>query len=138
LMVPMARILVVGVVFIAAPCASAELKPTRQPVIANAAAETISCYLPSVGRSGDRVNSLGEHRLQGSRTATTIASSSMKGQPRLSFLGACREISDGLTLLPLRGRFLVDPVAPSEGFTGLVIARVGPHSATRGARNAEF
>src|SRR5215470_5359472 len=40
LMVPMARILVVGVVFIAAPCAFAELKPTRQPISANAAAET--------------------------------------------------------------------------------------------------
>src|SRR5258707_1790527 len=39
-MVPMARILVVGVVFIAAPCAFAELKPTRQPTSANAAAET--------------------------------------------------------------------------------------------------
>src|SRR5262245_35117855 len=39
-MVPMARILVVGVVFIAAPCAFAELKPTRQPISANAAAET--------------------------------------------------------------------------------------------------
>jgi hypothetical protein len=33
----MARILVVGVVFIAAPCAFAELKPTRQPISANAA-----------------------------------------------------------------------------------------------------
>src|SRR5258708_27748997 len=40
LMVPMARILAVGVVFIAAPCAFAELKPTRQPISANAAAET--------------------------------------------------------------------------------------------------
>src|SRR5262249_34075189 len=40
LMVPMARILVVGVVFIAAPCAFADLKPTRQLIIANAAAET--------------------------------------------------------------------------------------------------
>src|SRR5262245_43069077 len=39
-MVPMARILVVGVVFIAAPCEFAELKPTRQPISANAAAET--------------------------------------------------------------------------------------------------
>src|SRR5580704_10956377 len=37
-MVPMARILVVGVVFIAAPCAFAELKPKRQPVSASAAA----------------------------------------------------------------------------------------------------
>src|SRR6516164_7874214 len=40
LMVPMARILVVGVVFIAAPCAFAEFKPTRHPISANAAAET--------------------------------------------------------------------------------------------------
>src|SRR5215470_8658314 len=38
LMVPMARILVVGVVFMAAPCAFAELKPTRQPISASAAA----------------------------------------------------------------------------------------------------
>jgi hypothetical protein len=30
----------------------------------------ISCYLPSVCRSGDRVNPLGEHRLQGSQRAT--------------------------------------------------------------------
>ena len=29
---------------------------------------------------------------------------------RLGFLGACREISDGLTLLPLRDSLLVDPV----------------------------
>src|SRR5215468_3291493 len=34
---------------------------------------------------------------------------------RLGFLGACREISDGLTLLPLRDSLLVDPVAPGEG-----------------------
>ena len=32
----------------------------------------ISCYLPSVCRSGDRVNPLGEHRLQGSRIATIM------------------------------------------------------------------
>src|ERR1700741_2044510 len=56
LMVPMARILVVGVVFIAAPCAFAEWKPTRQPITANAAAETIFMLLPSVCRSDDRVN----------------------------------------------------------------------------------
>ena len=36
----------------------------------------ISCYLPSVCRSGDGVSPLGEHRLQGSRIATIIASSS--------------------------------------------------------------
>src|SRR5262245_24439660 len=66
-MVPMARILVVGVVFIAAPCPFAELKPTKQLISANAAAETNFMYLPSVRRSGDRVNPLGEHRLQGSR-----------------------------------------------------------------------
>jgi hypothetical protein len=35
---------------------------------------------------------------------------------RLGFLGACREISDGLTLLPLRDSLLVDPVALSGGF----------------------
>jgi hypothetical protein len=45
--------------------------------------------------------------------------------------GACREISDGLTLLPLRDSLLVDPVALSEGFMGLVIVMVVPHSATR-------
>ena len=50
---------------------------------------------------------------------------------RLGFLGACREISDGLTLLPPRGSLLVDPVALSEGFMGLVIVRVVPHSAIR-------
>jgi hypothetical protein len=44
---------------------------------------------------------------------------------------SCREISDGLTLLPLRDSLLVDPVALSEGFMGLVIVRVVPHSATR-------
>ncbi len=32
----------------------------------------ISCYLPSVCRSGDRVNPLGEHRLQGNRMATIM------------------------------------------------------------------
>jgi hypothetical protein len=32
----------------------------------------ISCYLPSVCRSGDRANLLGEHRLQGSRIATIM------------------------------------------------------------------
>src|SRR6266403_2520074 len=91
----------------------------------------ISCYLPSVCRSGDRVNPLGEHPLQGSRTATIIASSFDGKDSRLGFLGACREISDGLTLLPLRDSLLVDPVALSEGFMGLVIVRVVPHSATR-------
>ena len=41
------------------------------------------------------------------------------------------QISDDLTLLPLRDSLLVDPVALSEGFMGLVIVRVVPHSATR-------
>src|SRR5262249_8259990 len=58
LMVPMARILVVGVVFIAAPYAFAELKPTRQPISEMRRQKRISCYLPSVCRSGDRVNPL--------------------------------------------------------------------------------
>jgi hypothetical protein len=79
------------------------------------------CYLPSVCRSGDRVNPLGEHRLQGSRIATIIASSSMERQSTwLGFLGACREISDGLTLLALRDSLLVDPVALSEGSQALL------------------
>src|SRR6202042_1426854 len=58
LMVPMARILVVGVVFIAAPCAFAELKPTRQPISANAAAETNFMSSPlcvSLRRPGEPV-----------------------------------------------------------------------------------
>src|SRR5260370_19478180 len=52
----MARILVVGVVFIAAPCAFAELKPTRQPINANAAAETnfmLSPLCVSLRRPGE-------------------------------------------------------------------------------------
>src|SRR5262245_52496799 len=61
-MVPMARILVVGVVFIAAPCAFAELKPARQPISANAAAETnfmlsplcVSLRRPFAGREARR------------------------------------------------------------------------------------
>src|SRR5207344_3522344 len=57
-MVPMARILVVGVAFIAAPCAFAELKPTRQPISANAAAETnfmLSPLCVSLRRPGEPV-----------------------------------------------------------------------------------
>src|SRR5580704_16938057 len=52
------RILVVGVVFIAAPCAFAELKPTRQPISANAAAETnfmLSPLCVSLRRPGEPV-----------------------------------------------------------------------------------
>src|SRR5262249_24543782 len=55
-MVPMARTLVVGVVFIAAPCAFAELKPTRQPITAKAAAETnfmLSSLCVSLRRPGE-------------------------------------------------------------------------------------
>ena len=33
---------------------------------------------------------------------------------RLGFLGACRQIGDGLALLPLRDGLLVDPVALGE------------------------
>ena len=66
------------------------------------------------------MNPLGEYRLQGSRIATIIASSSMERTVDLA-LAACREVSDGLTLLPLRDSLLVDPVALSEGFMGLVI-----------------
>src|SRR5262249_60153840 len=57
-MVPMARILVVGVVFIAALCAFAELKPTRQPISASAAAETnfmLSPFCVSLRRPGEPV-----------------------------------------------------------------------------------
>ena len=57
-MVPMARILVVGVVFITAPCAFAELKPTRQLISANAAAETnfmLSPLCVSLRRPGEPV-----------------------------------------------------------------------------------
>ena len=39
---------------------------------------------------------------------------------RLGFLGACREIGDGLALLPLRDSLLVDPVALSEGSQALL------------------
>jgi hypothetical protein len=54
----MARILVVGVVFMAAPCAFAELKPTTQPTSANAAAETnfmLSPLCVSLRRPGEPV-----------------------------------------------------------------------------------
>src|SRR5271170_2952778 len=57
-MVPMARILVVGVVFIAAPCAFAELKPTRQPISAIAAARANFMSSPlcvSLRRPGEPV-----------------------------------------------------------------------------------
>src|SRR5271166_4559683 len=57
-MVPMARILVVGVVFIAAPCAFAELKPTRQPISAIAAARAnfmSSPFCVSLRRPGEPV-----------------------------------------------------------------------------------
>ncbi len=47
----------------------------------------ISCHLPSVCRSGDRVNPLGEHRLQGSGIATMIACSSMERTVDLACLG---------------------------------------------------
>src|SRR5215831_13793987 len=47
----------------------------------------ISCYLPSVSCSDDRVNPLGEHRLQGSRIATIIAPSSMERTVDLASLG---------------------------------------------------
>jgi small-conductance mechanosensitive channel len=47
----------------------------------------ISRYLPSVCRSGDRVNPWGEYRLPGSRIATIIASSSMERTVDLASLG---------------------------------------------------
>jgi len=71
----------------------------------------ISCYLPSVCRSGR--NPLGEHRLQGSRIATVVTSSSMERTVDLASLGpvgrsatVSRCFNDSL---------LVDPVALSEG-----------------------
>ena len=39
---------------------------------------------------------------------------------RLGSLGACREVNDGLALLPLRDSLLVDPVALSEGSQALL------------------
>ena len=41
---------------------------------------------------------------------------------RFGFLGACREIGDGLALPPLRDRLLVDPVALGERSQALVMA----------------
>src|SRR6516225_2993676 len=58
LMVPIARILVVGVVFIAAPCALAELKPAKQQMSAKPAARAsfmLSPFRMAVRRSGERV-----------------------------------------------------------------------------------
>jgi hypothetical protein len=127
----MARILVVGVVFIAAPCAFAELKPTRQPISANAAAETnfmLSPLCVSLRRPGEPVGRASPARQPDSNDNRLFLDGK---DSRLGFLGACREISDGLTLLPLRDSLLVDPVALSEGFMGLVIVMVVPHSATR-------
>jgi len=60
------RILVVGVVFIAAPCAFAELKPTRQPISANAAAETnfmLSPLCVSLRRPGEPVGRKASRRV---------------------------------------------------------------------------
>src|ERR1700757_5310712 len=96
-MVPMARILVVGVVFTAAPCAFAELKPTRQPISANAAAETnfmLSPLCVSLRRPGGPV---GRHRLQGRRIAKIIASSSMERTVDLASLGP---VGRSATMLP--------------------------------------
>src|SRR5262249_25629328 len=109
-MVPMARILVVGVVFIAAPCAFAELKPTRQPISANAAAETKFMLFPlcvSLRRPGEPVGRSSPSRQPDSNDNRLFLDGK---DSRLGFLGACRAISDGLTLLPLRDSFLVDPV----------------------------
>ncbi len=92
------------------PCAFAELKPTRQPISANAAAETnfmLSPLCVSLRRPGEPVGRASPARQPDSTTW-------------LGFLGACREISDGLTLLPLRDSLLVDPVALSEGSQALL------------------
>src|SRR5260370_14336268 len=75
-MVPMARILVVGVVFIAAPCAFAELKPTRQPISANAAAETnfmLSPLCVSLRRPGEPVGRASPARQPDSTTHDDLA-----------------------------------------------------------------
>src|SRR5271157_3891458 len=121
-MVPMARILVVGVVFIAAPCAFAELKPTRQPISANAAAETnfmLSPLCVSLRRPGEPVGRASPARQPDSNDNRLFLDG--KGPSTwLGFLGACRGISDGLTLLPLRDSLLVDPVALSEGSQALL------------------
>src|ERR1700741_2872838 len=99
-MVPMARSLVVGVVFIAAPCAFAELKPTRQPISANAAAETNFMFSPlcvSLRRSGKPVGRASPARRPDSNDNCLF----LDGQSTWLAWG-CREISDRLTLLPLR------------------------------------
>src|SRR6516162_2830363 len=106
LMVPMARILVVGVVFIAAPCAFAELKPTRQPISANAAAETNFMLSPLrvlFRRPGEPVGRASPARQPDSNDNRPFLDGK---DSRLGFLGACREISDGLTLLRLRDSLL--------------------------------
>src|SRR5262252_9144003 len=93
-MVPMARILVVGVVFIAAPCAFAELKATKQPISANAAAETnfmLSPLCVSLRRRGETGGRASPARQPDSNDNHLFLDG--KDSP-LDFLGACREICD--------------------------------------------
>src|SRR6516162_3664356 len=93
LMVPMARILVVGVVFIASPCAFAELKPTRQPISANAAAETnfmLSPFCVSLRRPGEPVGRASPARQPDSNDRFGGAHSSLQRQIAVS---AARELA---------------------------------------------
>src|ERR1700720_2614807 len=81
----------------------------------------ISCYLPSVCRSGDRVDPLGEHRLRGSRIATIFASSSMERTVDLACFSCGPSVDPRRSHpVPPRDSLLVDPVAPSEGSQSLL------------------
>src|SRR5260370_41305733 len=77
----------------------------------------ISCYLPSLRRPGEPVGRASPARQPDSNDNRLFLDGK---DSRLGFLGACREISDGLTLLPLRDSLLVDPVALSEGSQALL------------------
>src|SRR5262249_3529503 len=103
-MVPMARILVVGVVFIAAPCAFAELKPTRQPISASAAARAnfmLSPFCVSLRRPGEP-----EACSQPSRPTTP-------GTPVLRLAASLGSLAPGLWLHNEADLALAAPVAPA-------------------------
>src|SRR5215831_3305675 len=85
-MVPMARIFVVGVFFMAAPCAFAELKPTRQPMSANAAAEAnfmLSPLCVSLRQPGEPVGRASPARQPDSNDNRLF----LEGTVDLAFLG---------------------------------------------------